>query len=76
MAKCNICGQEMLTAHGCSISKVHIGGKVYDRIRCGDPRDFGADLEHGERCHDCGAEVGGIHHWVVMPSVAPCAAVR
>ena len=63
MARCDICGREMLTAKGCNIQTVHIGGKAYKRIRCGDPRDFGADLGNGERCHDCGAMVGGIHHW-------------
>jgi len=63
MAKCEICGREMLSAKGCNIPKVHISGKVYDRIRCGDPRDFCSDLGPGERCGDCGAMVGGIHHW-------------
>ena len=33
MAKCSICGREMLTAKTCVASQVHINGKVYDRIR-------------------------------------------
>ena len=40
MAKCEICGREMLTADGCGISKVHINGKEYERIKCGDEYDF------------------------------------
>ena len=40
MAKCEICGREMLTAKGCNVPKVHINGKVYNRIRCGAPGDF------------------------------------
>ena len=63
MAKCEICGREMLTADGCGISKVHINGKEYERIKCGDAYDFVPDMEEGERCHDCGATVGHYHHW-------------
>ena len=36
MAKCEICGREMTTADGCSVSKVFINGIAYERIKCGD----------------------------------------
>ena len=32
MGKCEVCGQEMITADGCYVSTVHINGKVYERI--------------------------------------------
>lgn len=63
MAKCEICGREMTTADGCSVSKVFINGIAYERIKCGDDLDFDPFMEEGERCHDCGALVGHYHHW-------------
>ena len=63
MAKCSICGREMLTAKTCVAPQVHINGKVYDRIRFGDPRGFYGSCNPGDRCPDCGVAVGGIHHW-------------
>ena len=63
MAKCEVCKKDMLTADGCSIPKIHIGGKVYDRIKCGEDGDFFPDMEDGQRCGDCGAKKGFIHHW-------------
>ena len=39
-AVCKICGKDMMKAKGCSIAKVHIGSKVYDRIKVGAPGDF------------------------------------
>lgn len=56
MAKCDLCGREMLTAKGCGIGKMHVGGKVYGRIRA-----FGED--ESARCHDCNALPGEFHHW-------------
>ena len=62
MAKCEICGKEMLTAVGCSAHTVHINGKVYKRIKYGeDCCDW--DSTHGQRCHDCGALPFHYHHW-------------
>ena len=58
MAKCVVCEKEMLTADGCSISKVHINDKVYERIKYGE--DGWCD---GDRCPDCGALLGHYHHW-------------
>ena len=38
-AVCKICGKDMMKAKGCSIDKIHIGCKVYDRIKVGAPGD-------------------------------------
>mgnify|MGYP000819238572 CR=1 len=39
-AVCKVCGKDMMKAKGCSIAKIHVGGKVYGRIKVGDPGDF------------------------------------
>ena len=59
MAKCEICGREMIKAKGCSVAKVHCNNKFYRRQRCGDE----GWVEPGERCPDCGAMYGHYHHW-------------
>ena len=63
MAKCTVCGQEMLLASGCSIPTIFIDGRKYQRVRVGDPGDFyqGGDANIG--CTDCGAQMGNYHHW-------------
>lgn len=57
----------MLTADGCAVSKVHIGGKEYPRIRYGDPEDLftlsDEERANNRRCFDCGAKPGHYHHW-------------
>lgn len=58
MAKCQACGKEMLEAEGCTVRKVSVGGKAYDRIKYGDD-----GWSNGGRCHDCGALPGHYHHW-------------
>lgn len=63
MAKCEVCGKEMSEEDGCGTSKIHIGGKVFDRIKCGSEEDFDSDMAEKERCHDCGAKKGFYHHW-------------
>lgn len=63
MAVCKLCGQEMLTADGCTVGKVYVDGVPYERIKCGDPKDFDPEMEEGERCHDCNAMVGQYHHF-------------
>lgn len=63
MAKCECCKREMLTAEGCAIGEIHIGGKIYPRIKCGAENDLIPNMQKGERCHDCGASVGYFHHW-------------
>lgn len=58
-AHCEICGQKMLKADGCLIGTVFCNGKEYKRIPYGSEAfDWG-----DERCHDCGAKLGGYHHF-------------
>ena len=59
MAKCEVCGKEMLTAVGCSVHEVFCSGRKYRRLRFGE-EGWGAP---GERCPDCGALYGHYHHW-------------
>ncbi len=63
MAKCEVCGREMLTAKGCSAAYVEIDGKRYKRIKYCDPGDFAFGAAPKGRCHDCGAQPGHYHHW-------------
>ena len=66
MAKCNICGREMLTAKSCIGTQCEIDGRKYKRIRFGDPEDMSAryiDFDKNVSCGDCGCHVGGFHHW-------------
>ena len=62
MAKCELCGREMLTATGCSSKWIFANGKTYKRIKVGDPGDFFEGEKPGTRCGDCGAQVGYFHH--------------
>jgi len=63
MAKCEICGQEMLEATGCKVSTVFISGKEYLRIPFGGESEQSCPPDEGERCHDCGAVSGNYHHY-------------
>ncbi|MEG1013683.1 MAG: hypothetical protein RSE58_06195 [Clostridia bacterium] len=63
MAKCQVCQCEMLTANGCAVNKIHIGGKAYERIPVGGKGDWGKDEGANYVCSDCGAHQGGFHHW-------------
>ena len=62
MARCDVCGREMLKARGCIGTQIIINRKRYDRIRMGAPKDFYRAIPDG-RCGDCGALKGGLHHW-------------
>jgi len=60
MAKCEYCGHEMLTADGCSFSKLQTAdGKTHPRYKVGDEGWY----SKGERCGDCGALYGHYHHF-------------
>ena len=63
MAKCEACGQEMLTAKGCLVTKVFANGKTFKRIKVGGTGDLFEGEPEGTRCGDCGAMVGYFHHW-------------
>lgn len=65
MSVCQSCNQEMLTAKGCTFTWLAYKDKtkkIYKRIKCGSPDDLFGGEEPQERCHDCGAKVGGYHH--------------
>lgn len=54
--RCGDCNQVMRGSQSCAITKIEIGGKVYQR-----------DATHydvNETCHDCGIvnRVGNVHH--------------
>ena len=59
MARCDVCGKEMLRASGCSVRYVFCNGKRHPRLRFGE-EGWGIP---GERCTDCGAKYGNYHHW-------------
>ena len=61
MVKCNFCGRDMLTSDGCDNMKIEYKGKIFDRIKVGDPGDFYENKTEG-RCGDCGAKIGHYHH--------------
>lgn len=56
MAKCDACGQEMTDGVGCT--QVTFGGYDDGIARARIPFDG----EPGERCHDCAAPSGALHH--------------
>lgn len=61
MAKCEMCGKEMLNHVSCSSNLIVANNKIYPRIKVGDQQDL-LPINPGERCHDCGAPYGGYHH--------------
>lgn len=59
MAKCHCCGNEMLTAKGCTFKYVQTDdGKSVKRNKVGDE----GWVDVGKRCPDCGAMYGYYHH--------------
>lgn len=63
MARCKVCGLEMLTADGCAVPFVFVDGKRYRRIPVGGNGDFIPGARRGIRCGDCNARAGSYHHW-------------
>ena len=63
MAKCELCGQEMLTADGCKCTRIVYHGKIYNRIRFGEDGDLYMGDESMERCPDCNVKIGECHHY-------------
>jgi hypothetical protein len=69
MSECNICHQDMLTAKGCTATRLAYkqpksAMQRKERIRYGQERreafvGVGSD---GERCRDCGVHPGHYHH--------------
>lgn len=69
MAECPFCNREMLEAESCSKNRIVYHERdpnlrtVVAPVAYGDETRYGASFpDVGERCHDCGVEVGGIHH--------------
>lgn len=62
MAKCNYCGKDYLKDDGCDAFPIEFNGKIYERVKVGDPGDFYEDASADTRCGDCGAKVGHYHH--------------
>ena len=59
MAKCKACRQEMLSSKGCTFRYIRLkDGRNIQRLRAGN-RD---GILPGERCPDCGAMYGYLHH--------------
>ena len=63
MARCEVCGMEMLTADGCTVRFLHANGNKYPRIPVVGPGDFFANADKDARCGDCNAKVGAYLHW-------------
>lgn len=60
MAVCGYCNREMMDAVGCTVAEYDDfrDGVVRARIRYGDE----THSWEGDRCHDCGAPRGELHH--------------
>lgn len=68
MAVCKVCNHDMMTARSCRGPLVKIEGKLYQRIRFGQPHDKAYEYENGnmrpnDTCGDCGCHINGLHHW-------------
>lgn len=63
MAECEFCGQDMLTADGCT--KTHIIDPMTDGkdwIFPAIPFGYEKDWPDADRCHDCNAKTDEHHH--------------
>ena len=50
----------MLSAKGCTLRVYE--GETLPRLRYGQETRFGRSIDEQERCHDCGAQKGHLHH--------------
>lgn len=63
MVECEYCKREMTTADGCTFDGIKINGRWFKRFRVGFPGGMDYDLvQKDERCYDCGAKYGELHH--------------
>jgi hypothetical protein len=60
MATCRDCNQDMKTADGCTVAELTCGGERFATFPFG--RDPGWPAGRMERCGDCGARRGHLHH--------------
>lgn len=58
-AICQLCGQRMLHAAGCTWGGIAVKDKLYARIRYGEEEGWPT----AGRCHDCGTLPGQFHHY-------------
>jgi hypothetical protein len=61
VATCTVCGGEMLEGVSCSEEPLNIGGRTFSPIRWGDETHMSLGKRF-ERCGDCWAPRGGVHH--------------
>ena len=61
---CEICGENLNLSKGCSVSKLYINGKLYNRIPV-------ITRIRNKRCVDCNATVGMYHHWGCDQELCP-----
>ena len=63
MAVCERCNKEMSSGTSCAGGSFNIGGLEYFPVKFGSEMTRkGIGIEQGNRCHDCGVSVGGLHH--------------
>jgi hypothetical protein len=70
MARCNFCEEDMLKVDTCKKIPVAMIGDP--TVILGDPIPYGSETRYSgsqywppqaaDKCHDCGAVVGGFHH--------------
>lgn len=62
MAVCDYCKQEMTTATGCTLLFYDDFPDGASRQRIPFGGEYGTMARDGERCHDCNALLGHLHH--------------
>ena len=60
MAICDACGQEMLEAKGCTVTRITYSDGIYERFRVSGGRR--RNQSKRDACGDCGAPRGQFHH--------------
>ena len=60
--KCPVCGSTIWHTVSCRKRTLPINGKIYQRIKMGDPKDYYHDKEN-QVCEDCGVSKGRWHHY-------------
>lgn len=64
MGTCDFCNQDMLKVDGCVEIPLKVKGKTLSPIPFGQETRYGPGYGQGEdeRCHDCFALTGKLHH--------------
>ena len=61
-ATCAACRQSMLIADGCTLRIYTVNGIAYRRLPYVWEETWGPRGPEAERCNDCGARLGHLHH--------------